>query len=160
MDARNLGKLLREQGDMDGAKAAYEKAIASRDTNVAPIALAELAFLLEKEGDTDGAKAAYRRAIASGHTDAAPFAARNLGVLPGIRQSRSCGLKQRECPLRVAGVVAVGGGDVGVAVRAQEADGQAAQGCHDAGRVPGPDQGSVFLVGDVAQLLQGRSPAS
>ena len=45
----------------------------------------------------------------------------------GTRQSRSCGLKQLERPLRVAGVVAVGGGDVDVAVQAQEADGQTAQ---------------------------------
>ena len=36
-----------------------------------------------------------------------------------------------------AGVVAVGGGDVGVAVQAQEADGEAAQRCHHAGCVPG-----------------------
>ena len=57
-------------------------------------------------------------------------------------------------------MVAVGGGDVGVAVEAQEADGQAAQGCHDAGRVAGSDQGFVFLVGDVADILQGRSLAS
>jgi hypothetical protein len=37
-----------------------------------------------------------------------------------------CGLKQLERALRVAGVVPVGGGDVGVAVQAQEADGQVA----------------------------------
>ena len=51
-------------------------------------------------------------------------------------------------------MVAVGGGDVGVAVQAQKADGQAAQRCHDAGRVAGPDQGSVFLVGDVADPVE------
>ena len=50
-----------------------------------------------------------------------------LARYPGTRQSRSCGLKQLERPLRVAGVVAVGGGDVDVAVQAQEADGQTAQ---------------------------------
>ena len=49
------------------------------------------------------------------------------GHQAGIRQSRSCGLKQLERALRVAGVVTVGGGDVGVAVQAQQADGQAAQ---------------------------------
>jgi hypothetical protein len=49
------------------------------------------------------------------------------GAHPGTRQSRSCGLKQLQRPLRVAGVVAVGGGDVDVAVQAQQADGQAAQ---------------------------------
>jgi hypothetical protein len=45
---------------------------------------------------------------------------------PGTRQSRSYGLKQLERALRVAGVVAVGGGDVRVAIDAQQADGQAA----------------------------------
>jgi len=44
-------------------------------------------------------------------------------------------------------MVAIGGGDVGVAVQAQEADGHVAQDCHDAGRVPGSDQRFVFLVG-------------
>ena len=50
-----------------------------------------------------------------------------LLLIPGTRQSRSCGLKQLDRALRVAGVVAVGGGDVRVAVQAQYADGQAAQ---------------------------------
>jgi hypothetical protein len=43
----------------------------------------------------------------------------------GTRQSRSCGLKQPERALRVSGVMAVGGGDVGMPVQAQQADGQA-----------------------------------
>jgi hypothetical protein len=45
-------------------------------------------------------------------------------------------------------------GDVRVAVQAQQADGQAPQRSHDAGRVPGPDQGLVFLVGDVADPVE------
>jgi putative transposase len=49
--------------------------------------------------------------------------------------------------LRVAGVVAVGGGDVGVVVQAER---QAAQRCHDAGRVSGSEQRFVLLLGDVA----------
>ena len=36
----------------------------------------------------------------------------------GTRQSRSCGLKQLDRALRVAGVVAVGGGDIGMVVQA------------------------------------------
>ena len=47
-------------------------------------------------------------------------------------------------------MVAVGGRDIRVTVQAQQADGQAAQRCHDTGRVPGPDQGLIFLVSDVA----------
>jgi Transposase, Mutator family len=50
-----------------------------------------------------------------------------LHGLSGTRQSRSCGLKQLQRPLRIAGVVAVGSGDVDVAVQAQQADGQVAQ---------------------------------
>jgi hypothetical protein len=49
-------------------------------------------------------------------------------------------------------VVAVGGGDV--VVPTQEADRQAAERRHDAGRVPCPDQGLVFLVGDVAGSVE------
>jgi hypothetical protein len=57
-------------------------------------------------------------------------------------------------------VVAVGGGDVVVAVQARQADGRAADGCHDAGRVPDPDQGLVFLAGDVADpASRSGSPA-
>lgn len=54
----------------------------------------------------------------------------------------------------IAGVVAVGGGDVVVPAQPQEADGQAAQGRHDAGRVPGPDQGFVLLVGDASKTAK------
>jgi hypothetical protein len=49
------------------------------------------------------------------------------GFATGTRQSRSCSLSELEPALRVAGVVAVGGGDVAVAVQAQEADGEAAR---------------------------------
>src|SRR5579872_266852 len=48
----------------------------------------------------------------------------------------------------------VGGGDVRMAVEAQQADGQAAQRCHDPGSVTCPDQGFVFLVGDVADPVE------
>jgi hypothetical protein len=57
--------------------------------------------------------------------------------------------------------MAVGGGDVRMAVQPQDADGQTFQRRHYAGRVFGPDQGLVLLVGDVAQwslfsMCQGR----
>jgi hypothetical protein len=51
--------------------------------------------------------------------------------------------------------MAVGCGDVGVAIQVEQADGQSSQRCHDTGGVPDPDQRLVFLVGDIAQLLQG-----
>ena len=57
-------------------------------------------------------------------------------------------------------MVPVGGRDVAVALQAQKADCQAAQRRHHPRRVTCPDQGFVFLIRDVADLLQGRSPAS
>jgi hypothetical protein len=51
-------------------------------------------------------------------------------------------------------VVAVGPGDVLVPVHAQRADGQASEGRHDAGCVPGPDQGLIFLVSHVADPVE------
>ena len=51
-------------------------------------------------------------------------------------------------------MVAVGGGDVGVAVQSQQADGQVAERRHDAGRVPGSDQRFVFLIGHVTDPVE------
>src|ERR1700677_4207763 len=50
--------------------------------------------------------------------------------------------------------MAVGGGDVRVAVQAQDADGQTSQRRHDAGCVSCPDQGLVLLVSDVADSVE------
>ena len=57
-------------------------------------------------------------------------------------------------------MVAVCCGNVRVAVEAQQADGQAAQGGHDPGRVPGPDLGFILLVGDVADPVDWASHCS
>lgn len=54
----------------------------------------------------------------------------------------------------VAGVVAVGLGDVRVACQAKEPDGEASQAGHDPGRGPGSDQGFVFAVGDIADPVE------
>jgi hypothetical protein len=56
--------------------------------------------------------------------------------------------------LWVAGVVPVGGGDVVMAVEAEQADREAAEGGHHTGCVSGPDLGFVFLVGDVADPVE------
>ena len=79
--SHNLGVLLGEQGDVEGAKAAYGQAIASGHPDQAPQAAFNLGVLLGEQGDVEGAKAAYGQAIASGHAEVAPMAARNLGVL-------------------------------------------------------------------------------
>ena len=81
MASKNLALVLKLTGDLDGARAAYQRAIDSRDPEATPAALHGLGVLLEEQGDVAGAKAAYQRAIDSGHPDRAPMAAVNLGLL-------------------------------------------------------------------------------
>jgi hypothetical protein len=50
--------------------------------------------------------------------------------------------------------VAVSGGDAGVAVQAQQADGQAAQRGHHTGRVSRPDQRFILLISHVADPVK------
>jgi tetratricopeptide (TPR) repeat protein len=78
-----LGILLKEQGDTEGAREAYQEAIDSGHPDAASKAMNNLGVLLEEQGDIEGARAAYQRAIDSGHTDRAPMAVVNLGVLLG-----------------------------------------------------------------------------
>jgi len=76
-----LGLLLQEQGDADGARAAYQQAIDSGHADYVPRAAFGLGVLLQEQGDAAGARAAYQQAIGSGHSDVAPVAARNLARL-------------------------------------------------------------------------------
>ncbi len=69
----SLGVLLEEQGNVEGAEAAYRRA----DTLGHPAAASNLGVLLEQRGDRKGARAAYRRADERGEANGA-F---NLGVL-------------------------------------------------------------------------------
>jgi Tfp pilus assembly protein PilF len=78
-EAHHLGLRLAEQGDVAGARAAYQRAIDSGHPDAAPMAARYLGFLLAEQGDVAGARAAYQRAIDSGHPDAAPIATNNLG---------------------------------------------------------------------------------
>ena len=66
----NLGVLLAEQGDVEGARAAYQRAIDSGHPEQAPAAMVSLGVLLNEQGDVEGARAAFQRAIDSGHPDA------------------------------------------------------------------------------------------
>jgi tetratricopeptide (TPR) repeat protein len=81
MAAFNLGVLLEEQGDLEGAKAAFQQAIDSDHSDIALEALVNLGLLLKQQGDLEGAKAAFQQAIDSDHPEQAPKAAVNLGVL-------------------------------------------------------------------------------
>ena len=62
----------REQGDVAGARAAYQQAIDSGHADVAPAAAVGPGDLLREQGDVAGARAAYQQAIDSGHADLAP----------------------------------------------------------------------------------------
>ena len=100
-----------EQGDLDGAQAAYQQAIASGHPRHAPAAarnlgniLSErgdlagaraaydpkgalgLGALLARNGDIRGARAAYQRAIRSGDAAVRRDAARLLAKLPSARR--------------------------------------------------------------------------
>lgn len=75
-----LGILLEQQGDVKGARAAYQRAIDSGHAEWSPGAAVNLGALLVDQGDVEDAKAAYQRAIDSGHPEAAPMAVFNLGL--------------------------------------------------------------------------------
>jgi len=79
--AFSLGQTLSEQGDVEGARSAYEQAIDSKDPEYAPAAAFQLGILLGRNDDIEGAKEAYRQAVNSGHPEHSPVAARNLGHL-------------------------------------------------------------------------------
>ena len=77
----NLGILLAQRGDNDGARAAYQRAIDSGDGEMAPRAALALGTMAAQDGDAAAARAALQKAIDSGHPEAMPWAAYNLGVL-------------------------------------------------------------------------------
>ena len=73
--------MLSEQGDVEGARSAYQQAIDSGDPEHAPAAAFSVGLLLGRHGDWSGAQRAYWYAANSGHLEHAPAAARNLGHL-------------------------------------------------------------------------------
>jgi tetratricopeptide (TPR) repeat protein len=79
--AVNLGVLLAEQGDIEGAKTAFQRAFDFRDPDTMQSSTGSLGALLKKHGDIEGTKAVYQRAIDSGNADLAPRAAISLGNL-------------------------------------------------------------------------------
>jgi tetratricopeptide (TPR) repeat protein len=76
-----LAVRLEEEGDVTGARQAYGRVIASRDSELAPAAAFSLAVLLGKHGDAAAARSAYEIAIESGHPRIAPAATFGLGRL-------------------------------------------------------------------------------
>jgi tetratricopeptide (TPR) repeat protein len=78
---RNLGILLNQLGDRDGARAAYQAAIDSANAEHGAVAAFNLGNILVNEGDDEGARAAYQAAIDFGTSETLPKAGLNLGHL-------------------------------------------------------------------------------
>ena len=72
---------LAEQGDPQGARAAYQQALDSGDPEVAPWAAADLGMLLAEQGDPQGARAAYQQALDSGNPEVRQLAEDALAKL-------------------------------------------------------------------------------
>jgi tetratricopeptide (TPR) repeat protein len=71
----DLGDLLTSQDDVEGARAAFQRAIDSGQRDVAPEARVELGYLLMlSQRDYQGAQAAFEQAINSRHAEWAPAA--------------------------------------------------------------------------------------
>jgi tetratricopeptide (TPR) repeat protein len=75
-----LGFLLSKQGDVEGARKAYQQAIDSGNDDASMAAQALGPLLLESE-DVDDARKAYKLAVEFGHNELASLAALNLGRL-------------------------------------------------------------------------------
>ena len=66
----SLGDLLKEQGDLAGARAAWQRVIESADVDWAGPAMTSLVNLLRDQDDADGLRDVYRAGLASGNPDA------------------------------------------------------------------------------------------
>ena len=75
--------LLSEQGEVSGARDAYQRAIDSGHAEHAPAAAVFLGYLLDEQGDVAGARDAYQRAIDSRHPRFGPLALQALETLEG-----------------------------------------------------------------------------
>ena len=75
-----LGVLLKERGEIDAAKAAYQQAIDSTTKKWSPRRQSGWGSCSKSGGRSSAAKAAYQQAIDSHHQDAAPQAALTWGT--------------------------------------------------------------------------------
>ena len=82
----NLGVILNRTGDLDGSRAAYQRAIDSHHPDAMPGASLNLGALLAEQQDPAGAKAAYQAAIDSHDPEAMPGASLDLGALLAEQQ--------------------------------------------------------------------------
>lgn len=79
--ALELGILLAEQGDLNGARVAYRNAVDFGHTGTAPWPMMKLALALIEHADTETAQAALHSAIDTGHPPVVAVASLGLGNL-------------------------------------------------------------------------------
>jgi len=72
---------LAAQGDVQGARTAYQRLVHTGHADAAPMSAFNLGLLLERHGDIEGARAAYRLAIQSKHPEVSPQAAYRMRAL-------------------------------------------------------------------------------
>ena len=83
--ALNLGHLLAEQGDVQGAVSEYGRVVEAAEPDQAALAGLNLGLLQHGQGALDAAAQAYRRAMALGAGNPSAKAALNLGALHAER---------------------------------------------------------------------------
>lgn len=79
--AFKMGSLMEQEGDVDGAKQAYERAIAAGGSECASRATYRLGVLLWNNGDNSGAMDSLRRSVAYGYRQAAGWAHYRMGLI-------------------------------------------------------------------------------
>ncbi len=77
----NRGVASQQQGDLDAARAAFQRAIDTGNPNITPLALVLLGIASQQQGDPAAARAAFQRAVDTGSRDFAPPALLSLGIL-------------------------------------------------------------------------------
>jgi tetratricopeptide (TPR) repeat protein len=77
--ALELGILLAQDGDADGARAAYHQAVEFGHTSTAPSPMVRLALAMTRHADMETAQAAFQSALDSGHPPAVAVASFGLG---------------------------------------------------------------------------------
>ncbi|WP_399946589.1 tetratricopeptide repeat protein [Streptomyces sp. BBFR25] len=77
--AADQAGLYQQSGDVDAARTAYERAIATGHPQYSPAASFEVAVMLDRLGQEQEARSVYRRILASGHPVKGGTAAIDLG---------------------------------------------------------------------------------
>jgi tetratricopeptide (TPR) repeat protein len=158
--ANALGLVLRQQGRVADALAAFQHAVQLGDPSVTPLAVYFIGDLLERQGDRQGARAAYQRAIESGHPVAATRALLNLGKL----------LQEQGDPegARATVQLVIDAGDPAAAARAEnslgdllreQGDRRGAQAAYQRAIDSGPPDQAALGIVNLGELLQEQGDA-